>query len=59
MIFDPRYFVVLAPAQLLSLWGSWRTGSAFNRHSRAATLSGLSGAEAARRVLEAAGLRRA
>lgn len=57
MIFDPMYFVILAPALLLSLWASWRTKSSFNRYSKVAALSGLTGAQAAQRILDAAGLR--
>lgn len=56
MIFDPMYFVFLAPALLLSLWASFRTKSAFKKYSRVPTSTGLSGAEAASRVLASAGL---
>jgi uncharacterized protein len=57
MFFDPMYFVILAPALLLSLWASWRTKSSFAKYSRVATSSGLSGAQAAERILEGAGIR--
>ena len=56
MIFDPVYFLFIAPALLLSLWASWRTRSAFNKYSKVRTLSGLTGAQAAQRLLSSAGI---
>lgn len=55
-MFDPTYFLFILPAFLLSLWASWRTRSAFNKYSRVRTLSGLTGAQAAKRLLDAAGI---
>jgi Zn-dependent membrane protease YugP len=54
--FDPMYFVFIAPALALSLWASWRTKASFTRYSRVAAATGLSGAQAAERILEAAGV---
>lgn len=56
MIFDPVYLLFIAPALLLSLWASWRTKSAFNKYSKVRTLSGLTGAQAAQRLLSTAGI---
>ena len=56
MIFDPIYFVFIAPALLLSLWASYRTKSAFKKYSRMPTAGGQTGAQAAARLLSAAGL---
>jgi len=56
MIFDPIYFVFVAPALLLSLWASFRTKSAFKKYSRVPTANGQTGAEAAARLLASAGL---
>ncbi len=56
MIFDPMYFLFIAPAFVFSLWASWRTKANFKRYSRVPVSSGLSGAEAARRVLDGAGI---
>ena len=56
MYFDPLYLVFFVPALLLSLWASWRTKSAFKKYSRVRTLSGLTGAEAAKRLLASAGI---
>lgn len=56
MIFDPTYLLFIAPALLLSLWASWRTRSAFNKYSRVRTATGLTGAQAAHRMLQTAGI---
>ena len=47
MYFDPRYFLFIGPALILSLWASWRMRSAFNKYSRVPTARGLTGAQAA------------
>jgi hypothetical protein len=47
----------MIPPLLLSLWASWRTRSAFKKYSRVRTLSGLTGAQAAQRLLASAGIR--
>jgi hypothetical protein len=57
MFFDPMYLALIAPALVLSLWASWRTNSAFKRYSRVRALSGLTGAQAAQRLLDGAGIR--
>lgn len=54
--FDPMYFVILAPAILLGLWAQFRVKSAYHQGSQVAVRSGLSGAEAARRILDSQGL---
>jgi hypothetical protein len=56
VIFDPIYFVFLLPALLLSGWASLRTRSAFNKYSKVRAASGLTGAQAAKRLLESAGI---
>jgi Zn-dependent membrane protease YugP len=56
MYFDPRYFLFIGPALILSLWASWRMRSAFNKYSRVRTARGLTGAQAARLLLDTAGL---
>ena len=56
MLFDPMYLVFIAPALLLSLWASFRTKSAFRKYSRVRTLRGLTGAQAARAMLDGAGI---
>jgi Zn-dependent membrane protease YugP len=56
-MFDPIYFVFIAPALLLSLWASWRTKSAFTKYSRVRAASGRTGAQAAQALLDGAGIR--
>jgi len=57
MFFDPTYLLFILPALALSLWASWRTKSAFNKYSRVRAATGLTGAQAAQRLLERAGIR--
>ena len=57
MVFDPMYLFFIAPAFVFSLWASWRTRSNFKTYSKVPVSSGLSGAEAAKRLLEGAGIR--
>lgn len=56
MLFDPIYFVFLAPAFLLSLFASFRTKSAFKKYSKVRAASGMTGAQAAARMLANAGI---
>ena len=53
MVFDPNYFLFLAPALLLALWAQWRTKAAFTAAARQP--APLSGAAAARLILDSAG----
>jgi len=57
MYFDPLYLVLILPAFALSLWASFRVKSAFKKYSRVRAMSGLTGAQAAERMLDRAGLR--
>jgi uncharacterized protein len=56
MIFDPMYFVFALPALLLGLWAQMRVKSAFNKYSQVRTTQGFTGAQIARRLLDAEGL---
>ena len=56
MVFDPMYFVFLAPALLFSLWASLKTKSAFDKYSKVRTMNGLTGAQAAKAMLDGAGI---
>jgi uncharacterized protein len=56
MFFDPLYFLLIGPAMLLAMWAQLRVKSAFSRGSEIP--AGMSGAEAARRILLANGLQR-
>jgi Zn-dependent membrane protease YugP len=54
--FDPIYFVFILPALALSLWASFRTRSAFKKYSQVRTMRGLTGAQAAKAMLDRAGI---
>jgi hypothetical protein len=54
--FDPLYLILLAPAMILAVWAQWRTQSAFHEGMRYRASRGLSGAQAAAEVLQAAGV---
>lgn len=54
--FDPLYFVMLAPAMLLAGWAQWKVTSAFRHGSEIRASSGLTGAQAAQRIMEAEGI---
>jgi Zn-dependent membrane protease YugP len=54
--FDPMYLVFIAPALALSLWATFRTRSAFNKYSKVRAATGLTGAQAAQRLLDGAGI---
>lgn len=55
--FDPIYFLFALPGLLLGIYAQIRLTSAYNEYSEVGTESGLSGAEAARKILDSAGLR--
>ena len=56
MIFDPMYFLFLAPGLALSLWASFRVKRAFKRYSKVPSARGMTGAEAAAELLRGAGI---
>jgi Zn-dependent membrane protease YugP len=56
VFFDPIYLLFIAPAMLISLYATILTKSRFARYSRIRPSSGVTGAEAARMLLEQQGL---
>jgi Zn-dependent membrane protease YugP len=54
--FDPMYLVFALPALILGLIAQAKVQGAFNRYSRVRTYSGVTGAKAARMLLDANGL---
>ncbi|MFO0898352.1 MAG: zinc metallopeptidase [Pirellulales bacterium] len=54
MFFDPVYFLFIAPAVLLSLWAQWRIHATYAQAQQMP--APLSGAAAARHILDSAGL---
>lgn len=53
--FDPTMILVLIGA-LLSMWASARVNSTFRKYSRVRSMTGMTGAEAARRLLNSQGI---
>lgn len=53
---DIYYIILVLPAIFFSLWAQAKVNSAFNRYSKQRTYSGMTGYEAARRILSANGL---
>lgn len=54
--FDPLYLMFALPGLLLALYASFKTKSTFKKYSEVASAYGLSGAEAAARLLAQAGI---
>lgn len=53
---DSWYIILVVPAMLLALWAQINVNSTFSRYSKVTAPSGMTGAESARRVLEANGV---
>jgi Zn-dependent membrane protease YugP len=54
--FDPMYFLFLVPGLLFMLWAQMRVRGAYGRYGQVLNAAGLTGAQAARRVLDREGL---
>jgi len=54
--FDPAYFLFALPPLLLGLWAQFKVKSAFRKYSQVATQSGMTGAQAALKILQRGGL---
>ena len=52
LVFDPMYFIFLAPAMIMAAWASMRVKSALAHASKFAPSSRMTGAEVAARVLQ-------
>lgn len=55
--FDPLYFIMLGPAMLLALVAQFKVSSAYRAGKQVFASSGMSGRDAAARILEAYGIR--
>ncbi len=53
---DPYGIIFLLPALVLSLYAQFKVQATFNKYVRVPARSGMTGAEVARRILDAAGL---
>jgi len=56
LYFDPLWWVFMIPAGLLALWAQIKVKAAYGRYSRVLNSRGVSGARAAREMLDAAGI---
>jgi Zn-dependent membrane protease YugP len=56
LFLDPTYLCFMAPAFLLMMLASWYVNSAYSRWSRVRVRSGLTGAQAAQRLIASGGL---
>ena len=56
MIFDPIYLMFAIPGLLLGLYAQFKLSSTYNRYIRLGLAAGQSGADAARAILDRAGL---
>jgi len=54
--FNPVYFLFALPPLILGMWAQAKVKSAFKKYSKVRTASGVTGAQAARRILDANGL---
>ena len=55
--FDIYYLILVVPAMIFAMWAQAKVKSTFNEYSRVTTYSRMTGFEAARRILDANGLR--
>jgi uncharacterized protein len=56
MYFDPIFILFAIPGLLLGIYAQTRLSGTYNRYVREGLASGMSGAEAAREILDRAGL---
>ena len=56
MIYDSTWFIFAIPGILLGLYAQFKLSAAYGKYSRVGVASGASGAEAAREILNGAGL---
>ncbi len=56
MMMDPLYFILILPGMLLAGLAAWMVKSTFHRYSAVAAASGMTGAQAARQMLQRGGV---
>lgn len=56
MYYDYTYFLFMIPGLIIAMWASARMNSTYKKFQNVRILSGLTGAEAARRILDMNGL---
>jgi hypothetical protein len=57
MFFDPLYLIMIVPTFLLSLFAQFKVRSSYKKYSKIPTSRGITGAKAARLILDAQGIR--
>jgi Zn-dependent membrane protease YugP len=55
-LFNPLYLMFMIPGLLLGIWAQIKLSHAYGKYSKVAVESGMTGAQAARRILDDAGL---
>ena len=53
---DPLYWILALPPLLLGIWAQAKVKRAFNKYARVRTARGMTGAEAARAILDMGGM---
>lgn len=56
MFFDPMYLIFMLPGFILALWAQSKVKGNFEKYSKVPNMAGMSGAQAARRILDDEGL---
>src|SRR5688572_2832033 len=56
MIWDSMFIMFMIPGLLLALYAQFRLSSTYNRYIREGIANGMTGAQAAREILDSAGL---
>ncbi|QSH40178.1 zinc metallopeptidase [Lentisphaerota bacterium ZTH] len=56
MFFDPLYLIIALPGLLLAMFASFKTKSTFAKYSKVASRTGLTGAQAAQKLLNFCGI---
>ncbi|CAN0495186.1 unnamed protein product, partial [Phaeothamnion confervicola] len=56
MFFDPRYFLFMIPGLLFMLWAQSKVKGNYQKYSKVRNTANVTGAQAARAVLDANGL---
>src|SRR5690242_17523873 len=54
--FDPMYFLFVMPGIFLAMYALFKLSGTYNKYSQGGSSQGLTGAEAAREILDRAGL---
>lgn len=56
LFWDIRYFIIVLPAMILTMWAQWRLRSIYSKYDQVRNQQGLTGARVARMLLDSQGL---